>query len=95
MRWYRDFLPRAPEPAPSWASRPYPRLIRSRARLRRAHLRLISCYSGSEGRRAVMEPLPSAAAAASMRGTMPFPAMQSLFDELLPGAAVVLARRLR
>ncbi len=89
MRFYREFLPTAPEAlcpffglkkVPSTA--PFPREIWGR------HIcALISCYNGpeDEGRKA-MQPVRDALPAPLLdgMGAMPFTAIQSLFDPLLP-----------
>jgi hypothetical protein len=89
MQWYRQFLPRAPlelcpflglKTVPS--TDPFPREIRGRK-----ICALICCYSGSldqadEAFKPIRRDLP--AALLDWVGTMPFPALQSLFDPLFP-----------
>ncbi|MEZ4682364.1 MAG: FAD-binding oxidoreductase [Caldilineaceae bacterium] len=89
MRWYRDFLPQAPEEfcvffglktVPSTA--PFPQEIWGKK-----ICALISCYSGPLDQvDAVMRPIREELPAPLMDGmtTMPFPALQGLFDPLLP-----------
>jgi hypothetical protein len=89
MRAYRDFLPTAPESlcpflglktVPSTA--PFPRDLWARR-----ICALVCCFDGSaeDGERA-LAPLRAAVPAPILNGLaeMPFPAMQSLFDPLLP-----------
>ena len=89
MRWYRDFLPRAPlelgaflglKTVPSTA--PFPQEIWGRK-----ICALISCHSGpvEQGEavmQAVRKELPPPLL--DWMSAMPFPALQSLFDPLLP-----------
>ena len=89
MQWYRDFIPQAPEEltvffglktVPSTA--PFPKEIWGKR-----ICALIPCYNGSEDEaRDAMKPirnnLPSPIFDAT--GTMPFTALQSMFDPLLP-----------
>ncbi|WP_046470119.1 FAD-binding oxidoreductase [Allosalinactinospora lopnorensis] len=89
MRWYRDFLPEAPEElcpflglktVPSTA--PFPEELWGRK-----VCALISCYNGpAEEAEAAMRPIRTDLPAPLLDGvtTMPYPAMQSLFDPLLP-----------
>jgi hypothetical protein len=89
MRWYREFLPSAPEElccflglktVPSTA--PFPREIWGQR-----ICALISCYNGAEeegvaAMRPVRDALPPPLLDAM--AMMPFPALQGLFDPLLP-----------
>jgi FAD/FMN-containing dehydrogenase len=89
MRWYREFLPTAPEElytflglktAPSAA--PFPEEIWGKK-----ICALISCYTGpaeqaEQAMRPIRQELP--APIFDAMGTMPFPALQSMFDPLLP-----------
>jgi len=89
MRWYRGFLPTAPEElccvlglktVPSTA--PFPREIWGQR-----ICALISCYNGSEEEGvAAMRPVRGALPTPLLDGMaiMPFPALQGLFDPLLP-----------
>lgn len=89
MQWYRDFLPDAPEQLCSFfglktvpSTDPFPRDIWGKR-----ICALISCYNGDveAGERAmkpVREALPDPLLDAM--GPMPFPALQALFDPLLP-----------
>src|SRR5690606_33161997 len=89
MQFYREFLPQAPEAlcpflglkrAPSTA--PFPQELWGKR-----ICALISCFNGSaaEGERA-MKPVRDALPAPLLdaMGEMPFPALQALFDPLLP-----------
>ncbi len=89
MQWYREFLPRAPEELCPFfglktvpATAPFPEEIWGRK-----ICALISCYNGSKeeaeaAMRSIHEELP--APIFNYVDTMPFPALQSLFDPLLP-----------
>lgn len=89
MQWYRDFLPQAPEEfcvffglktVPSTA--PFPQEIWGKK-----ICALISCYSGPLDQvEEVMRPIRKELPPPLMDGmtTMPFPALQGLFDPLLP-----------
>jgi hypothetical protein len=89
MRWYRDFLPRAPEELCTFlglkkvpASEAFPRELWGKV-----ICALISSYNGDvEGGEKAMklarESLPPPLLDAM--GPMPFPALQSMFDPLLP-----------
>jgi FAD/FMN-containing dehydrogenase len=89
MRAYRDFLPRAPEELGAFlglkmvpATAPFPAEFWG-ARI----CLLVSCYDGSEadGKKALaplLDALPPPAL--NWMGTMPYPAIQSLFDPLYP-----------
>jgi hypothetical protein len=89
MRWYRDWLPTAPpelcaflglKTVPSTA--PFPQEIWGRR-----ICALISCYVGSQqDGEAAMKPIRTELPAPLMdgMGQMPFPALQGLFDPLLP-----------
>jgi FAD/FMN-containing dehydrogenase len=89
MRWYRGWLPKAPpelgpflglKTVPSTA--PFPREIWGRR-----ICALISCYAGSqEEGEAAMRPVRTELPAPLLdgMGQMPFPALQGLFDPLLP-----------
>ena len=101
MQRYREFLPKAPEELGAFvglkkipSSAPFPQEIWGK------HICLLmSCYNGPEadGKKALaplLEGLPEPFF--NWMGTMPYPAVQSMFDGLYPeGHAVVLARRLR
>jgi FAD/FMN-containing dehydrogenase len=89
MQWYREFLPTAPvelctflglKTAPSVA--PFPEEIWGKQ-----ICALISCYNGpaeqaEQAMRPIRQELP--APIFDAMGTMPFPALQSMFDPLLP-----------
>jgi len=89
MRWYRDFLPKAPpelcaffglKTVPSTA--PFPQEIWGRR-----ICALISCYAGTQADGEVtMQPVRTALPAPLLdwMSQMPFPALQGLFDPLLP-----------
>ncbi len=89
MQWYRSYLPTAPEEfcpflglktVPS--TEPFPRELWGRR-----ICALISCYNGSaEEAEAVMEPIRRELPPPILdwMGVMPFPALQGLFDPLLP-----------
>lgn len=89
MQWYREFLPHAPEElcpffglktVPSTA--PFPEEIWGRK-----ICALISCYNGPQTEaEAAMKPILEELPAPIFQhvGTMPFPALQRLFDPLLP-----------
>ena len=89
MQWYRDFLPKAPVELCSFlgvktvpSTEPFPKEIWGKK-----IVTLISCYNGSaeDGEKAfapIRKELP--AAILDWAGPMPFPAIQSLFDGLLP-----------
>jgi FAD/FMN-containing dehydrogenase len=89
MRWYRDFLPTAPEELCCFlglktvpSTDPFPREIWGKR-----ICALISCYDGSEEEGvAAMRPVRDALPPPLLDGmaTMPFPALQGLFDPLLP-----------
>jgi hypothetical protein len=89
MRWYRDFLPRAPLELCSFiglktvpSTEPFPEPIWGKK-----IVALISCYNGSpeDGQKA-MQPIRSELPTPILDwvGPMPFPAIQSMFDPLLP-----------
>jgi len=89
MKWYRDFLPKAPEELCTFfglktvpSSPPFPEEIWGRK-----ICALISCYNGTQedGEKA-MKPIDDELPAPIFKfvGTMPFPALQGLFDPLLP-----------
>ncbi len=89
MKWYRDFSPRAPVELSSFlglqlvpSTEPFPREIWGRQTCA-----LVSCYTGplDEAERAV-EPIRKQLPPPLLdwMGPMPFPALQSLFDPLLP-----------
>jgi hypothetical protein len=89
MRWYREFLPGAPEELCTFiglktvpSTDPFPKEIWGRK-----ICALISCYSGppekgEQATRPIRKELP--APIFDHMGAMPFPAVQSLFDFLLP-----------
>jgi FAD/FMN-containing dehydrogenase len=89
MQWYRDFLPQAPvELSPFFGLKtmpstdPFPKEFWGRR-----ICALISCYSGplekaEEAVKPIRQELPSPIL--NWMGPMPFPALQSLFDPLLP-----------
>jgi len=89
MQWYRDFLPKAPlelctflglKTVPS--TEPFPKDIWGKR-----IVALISCYNGSaENGQKAMRPIRGELPDAILDGVgpMPFPAMQSMFDPLLP-----------
>lgn len=87
LRWYRDFLPKAPEdlygffafinvpPGP-----PFPESMH-----RKNVCGIIWAYSGSlDKAEHFFEPVRRLEPAFSLLGTMPFPALQSMFDPLYP-----------
>ena len=89
MQWYRDFLPKAPlelctflglKTVPS--TEPFPKDIWGKK-----IVALISCYNGSaeDGQKAI-QPIRSELPVPILDwvGPMPFPAIQSMFDPLLP-----------
>jgi len=89
MQWYRDFLPKAPlelctflglKTVPS--TEPFPKDIWGKK-----IVALISCYNGSaeDGQKA-MQPIRDELPDPILNwvGPMPFPAIQSMFDPLLP-----------
>ena len=89
MQWYRDFLPKAPlELGSSSGSRRCRRPSRSRKRIwGKKIVALIGAYNGSaaDGEKAlapIRKELPPAIL--DWVGPMPFPAIQSLFDPLMP-----------
>jgi tetratricopeptide (TPR) repeat protein len=86
MQWYREFLPHAPEElctflglktAPS--TTPFPEAIWGKK-----ICALISCYNGpaEQAMKPIRQELP--APIFDAMGAMPFPALQSMFDPLLP-----------
>ena len=89
MRWYREFLPQAPEELFSFfglktvpSTEPFPKEIWGRK-----ICAVISCYNGprqkaEEAMRPIRQDLPSPIF--EHVDTMPFPVLQSLFDPLLP-----------
>jgi FAD/FMN-containing dehydrogenase len=89
MQWYREFLPQAPEELFSFfglktvpSTEPFPQEIWGKK-----ICALISCYNGpseeaEEAMKPIRQDLPSPIF--EHLGTMPFPALQSLFDPLLP-----------
>ncbi|MBZ9809450.1 FAD-binding oxidoreductase [Mesorhizobium sp. BR1-1-9] len=89
MRTYRDYLPKAPEDLGAFvglksvpSTDPFPR-----EHWGKRACAIISCYNGTEedGRKAMaplLDTLPPPMF--NWMGVMPFPAMQSLFDPLLP-----------
>ncbi len=89
MQWYREFLPQAPEElSPFFALKtvpstaPFPEEIWGRK-----ICALISCYHGpQEKAEEAMKPIHEELPAPIFKhvGMMPFPALQSLFDPLLP-----------
>lgn len=89
MRAYRDFLPKAPEKLGAFiglktvpSTDPFPREIWGKR-----IAAIISCYNGSaEDGVAALKPLRDALPAPLMDGMaeMPFPALQALFDPLMP-----------
>ena len=97
MQWYREFLPQAPVELGSFlglktvtSTDPFPMEIWGKK-----ICALISCYSGplekaEEAMRSIRKELPSPIL--DWMGPMPFPALQSLFDPLPQGLAVVLER---
>jgi hypothetical protein len=89
MQWYRDFLLKAPPELCSFlgvktvpSTEPFPKEIWGKK-----IVTLISCYNGTaaDGEKAV-QPIRKELPAAILDwvGPMPFPAIQSLFDGLLP-----------
>ena len=89
MRWYRDWLPEAPPELGAFlglktvpSTDPFPREIWGRR-----ICALISCYAGpQEEGEAAMRPVRTELPAPLLdgMGQMPFPALQGLFDPLLP-----------
>jgi FAD/FMN-containing dehydrogenase len=89
MRWYRDFLPKAPPELCSFiglktvpSTDPFPREIWGRR-----ICALISCYAGMQADgEAAMQPVRAALPEPLLdwMSQMPFPALQGLFDGLLP-----------
>jgi FAD/FMN-containing dehydrogenase len=89
MRWYRDFLPKTPAELGIFlglktvpTTDPFPREIWGRR-----ICALISCYNGSQEQgEAAMKPVRTELPPALLdwMGMMPFPALQSLFDPLMP-----------
>lgn len=89
MRWYRDFLPQAPEEFCAFfglktvpSADPFPREIWGKK-----ICALIVCYSGpldqiEDAMRPIRQELPPPILDGTT--TMPYPALQSLFDPLLP-----------
>jgi FAD/FMN-containing dehydrogenase len=89
MKWYRQFLPQAPVDLSPFlhlgtvpAAEPFPKDIRGKK-----NCALIMCYTGPlekgpEAVRPIREELPPPIL--DWMGPMPFPALQSLFDPLLP-----------
>ena len=89
MAWYRDFLPKAPvELSPFLhlgtvpATAPFPKEIWGKK-----NCALVACYTGpmekaEEAVRPIRQELPPPIL--DWMGPMPFPALQSLFDPLLP-----------
>jgi hypothetical protein len=89
MQWYREFLPQAPEELCTFiglktlpSTEPFPREVWGKR-----VCALISCYNGSaedavEAMRPIREELPTPLL--DGMSEMPFPALQSLFDPLLP-----------
>ncbi len=89
MQWYREFLPQAPEELFSFfglktvpSTEPFPKEIWGRK-----ICALISCYNGppekgEEAMKPIRQDLPPPIF--EHVGSMPFPALQSLFDPLLP-----------
>lgn len=89
MQWYREFLPKAPEELSTFfglktvpSAAPFPQEIRGRK-----ICALISCYAGpAEEAEEVMKPMQQDLPSPIFEhmGVMPFTAIQSLFDPLLP-----------
>lgn len=89
MQWYRQFLPNAPEELCTFfglktvpASPPFPEAIWGRK-----ICALISCYNGPQAQgEAAMKPIHDELPEPIFQflGAMPFPAIQGLFDPLLP-----------
>src|SRR5918997_2261772 len=89
MRWYRDWLPEAPPELGAFlglktvpSTDPFPREIWGRK-----ICAMISCYNGpQEAGEAAMRPVRTELPAPILdgMGQMPFPALQGLFDPLLP-----------
>jgi hypothetical protein len=89
MQWYRDFVPRAPLELCSFlglktvpSTDPFPSNIWGRG-----ICALVSCYNGTAERaEEVMKPIHKELPPPILdwTGIMPFPALQSLFDGLLP-----------
>ncbi|MPY97733.1 MAG: FAD-binding protein [Actinophytocola sp.] len=89
IRWYRDFLPQAPEELCAFlglktvpSTEPFPPEIWGRK-----ICALICCYNGpADEAEAAMRPIRTELPTPILDGVtdMPFPALQSLFDPLLP-----------
>jgi FAD/FMN-containing dehydrogenase len=89
MRWYRDFLPQAPEELSTFlglksvpSTEPFPAELWGRK-----VCALVSCYDGSaEDAVAAMQPIRDELPVPLLDGctAMPYPALQALFDPLLP-----------
>ena len=88
MRWYRDWLPRAPEDVYAFyltaevpAGDPFPEAIHGEK-----VCGLLSCYTGSNDEVAeVLQPARDVAEPLfEYVGEMPYPSLQSMFDELYP-----------
>ena len=89
MQWYREFLPQAPVELCSFlglktvpSTDPFPKELWGKP-----ICALISCYSGPlDQAEAAVKPIRQALPPPLLdwMGTMPFPALQSLFDPLLP-----------
>jgi hypothetical protein len=89
MQWYREFLPSAPEELGCFlglkavpSTEPFPREIWGRR-----ICALISCYNGPvEAGERIMAPVRKAFPdiLLDVMGPMPFPALQAMFDPLLP-----------
>ena len=89
MQWYREFLPQAPEELCTFlglktvpSTEPFPQEIWGKK-----ICALISCYNGSpEDAEAALKPLRSDLPEPILDGMaeMPFPAIQALFDPLIP-----------
>jgi len=89
MQWYREFLPQAPEELSSFfalktvpSTEPFPKEIWGKK-----ICALISCYNGPSGKgEEAMKPIRNELPSPIFEhvGEMPFPALQSLFDPLLP-----------
>ncbi|MBK8905251.1 MAG: FAD-binding oxidoreductase [Anaerolineaceae bacterium] len=89
MQWYRDFLPQAPEELSTFiglktmpSAAPFPEELWGKK-----VCALISCYNGpTEDAKAAMQPIYDNLPTPLLDGSaeMPYPAMQALFDPLLP-----------
>jgi FAD/FMN-containing dehydrogenase len=89
MRWYREFLPTAPEELSPFlglktvpSTEPFPRELWGRR-----ICALISCFVGTaDEAEEAMRPIRTELPAPILDGTttMPFPALQAMFDPLLP-----------